>query len=83
MDSRLKSVNQFSLDGDLIALYKSASEASRITGIAKTCITRCCRREREQTNGFFFGNISKIKGGLRKPPFLLNKILKQIYKELF
>jgi len=53
-DSRLKSVNQFSLDGDLIALYESASEASRITGISKTCITRCCRGEREQTHGFLW-----------------------------
>lgn len=51
-DSRLKSVNQFSLDGDLIDLYESASEASRITGISKTCITRCCRGERKQSRGF-------------------------------
>lgn len=51
-DSRLKSVNQISLDGDLIDSYQSASEASRKTGISKTCITRCCRKEREQSDGF-------------------------------
>lgn len=50
-DSRFKSVNQFSLDGDLIASYESASEASKITGISKTCITRCCRGERKSTGG--------------------------------
>lgn len=53
-DSRLKSVNQISLDGDLIACYESASGASRMTGISKTCITRCCRGERQQSGGFLW-----------------------------
>lgn len=53
-DFRLKSVNQISLDGVLINSYESASETSRITGISKTCITRCCRGEREQTAGFLW-----------------------------
>lgn len=51
-DGRKKTVNQISLDGDLIDSYESASEASRITGISKTCITRCCRGERKQSGGF-------------------------------
>lgn len=51
-DLRKKTVNQISLGGELLASYKSASEASRKTGISKTCITRCCRGEREQTGGF-------------------------------
>ena len=53
-DLRRKTVNQISLDGDIVGCYESASEASRKTGISKTCITRCCRGEREQSGGFFW-----------------------------
>lgn len=53
-DLRRKTVNQISLDGDIVACYESASEASRKTGISKTCITRCCRGERKQTGGFLW-----------------------------
>ncbi len=53
-DLRKKTVNQISLDGGIIASYESASEASRKTGISKTCITRCCRGEREQSGGFLW-----------------------------
>lgn len=54
LDLRRKTVNQISLDGDIVACYESASEASRKTGISKTCITRCCREEREQSGGFLW-----------------------------
>ena len=53
-DKRKKEVTQYNLNGDYIAKYESASETSRITGISKTCIARCCRGEREQTSGFIF-----------------------------
>lgn len=53
-DNRKKQVIQYSLEGNVLARYISASEASRRTGISKTCITRCCRGEREQTGGFFW-----------------------------
>jgi group I intron endonuclease len=53
-DLRRKTVNQISLDGKIVACYDSASEASRKTGISKTCITRCCRGEREQSGGFLW-----------------------------
>lgn len=53
-DSRKKEVIQYSLGGNKLALYVSASEASRKTGISKTCITRCCRGERDQTGGFLW-----------------------------
>lgn len=53
-DFRKKTVNQISLNGDLIACYESASDASRKTGISKTCITRCCRKERQQSSGFIW-----------------------------
>lgn len=54
LDLRKKTVNQISFEGEFVACYDSVSEASRITGISKTCITRCCRGEREQTGGFFW-----------------------------
>ncbi len=53
-DSRKKDVLQYSLNGNLLAKYISASEASRITGISKTCITRCCRGERLHSGGFIW-----------------------------
>jgi DNA invertase Pin-like site-specific DNA recombinase len=53
-DLRLKAVNQHSLNQEIIANFKSASEASRKTGISKSCITRCCRGEREQSGGFIW-----------------------------
>lgn len=53
-DARKKRVIQYSLDGELLAEYKSVSEASRQTEISKTCISRVCRGERNHTGGFIF-----------------------------
>ncbi len=53
-DNRKKKVIQYNLNGNVLASYISASEASRKTRISKTCITRCCRGEREQTGGFLW-----------------------------
>lgn len=53
-DNRKKEVLQYSLNGNLLARYVSASEASRKTGISKTCITRCCRQERKHSGGFLW-----------------------------
>ena len=54
IDERIKAVVQKSLEGEIIENFKSASEASILTGISKTCITRCCRGEREQSGGFIW-----------------------------
>lgn len=54
IDQRKKKVYQYTLEGKWIAEFTSVSEASRITGISKTCISRCCRGEREQTGGFLW-----------------------------
>ena len=40
------------LDGRTLQKYKSVAEASRQTGISKTCISRCCRGERDKSGGF-------------------------------
>lgn len=53
-DIRKKEVLQYYLNGDFLARYISVSEASIITGVSKTCISRCCRGEREQSGGFFW-----------------------------
>lgn len=53
-DNRKKEVLQYSRNGNLLAKYVSASEASRKTGVSKTCITRCCRGEREHSGGFLW-----------------------------
>ncbi|GIZ07907.1 NUMOD1 domain-containing DNA-binding protein [Flavobacterium sp. UMI-01] len=53
-DNRKKQVVQYSLKGEEIARYFSASEASRKTGISKTCITRCCRNERDNSGGYIW-----------------------------
>lgn len=54
IDNRKKEVLQYNLNGNLLARYVSASEASRKTGISKTCITRCCRGERIFSGGFLW-----------------------------
>lgn len=54
IDSRKKKVFQYSLNGEILAQYNSVAEASRETGISKTCISRCCRNEREQSGGFIW-----------------------------
>jgi len=53
-DNRRKEVVQSFLDGNLVARYISVAEASRKTGVSKTCIARCCRGEREQSRGFIW-----------------------------
>ncbi|RTY86200.1 endonuclease [Flavobacterium sp. GT3R68] len=53
-DLRKKPVKQISLEGNLIACHVSASDASKKSGVSKTCITRCCREEREQSGGFIW-----------------------------
>lgn len=54
LDNRKKEVVQSFLDGDFIAQYISVAEASRETGVSKTCISRCCRQERENSGGFLW-----------------------------
>lgn len=53
-DSRKKEVLQYALEGYLVAKYVSVAEASRQTGLSKTCISRACRRERANSGGFIW-----------------------------
>lgn len=53
-DLRKKEVQQFSIDGDFLAKYGSVSEAARITGLSKSCISKVCRAERKSSGGFLW-----------------------------
>ena len=53
-DRRKKRVFQFSLTGKNIAQYNSVAEASRSSGLSKTCISRCCRGERDHSGGYIW-----------------------------
>lgn len=53
-DLRTKQVVQYDLTGKELVKYNSASEASRITGISKSCITRCSRGERSNSGGYIW-----------------------------
>ena len=51
-DISLKSLKLQFLDGNVIAEYNSVAEVSRQAGISKTCISRVCRGERENSGGY-------------------------------
>lgn len=53
-DRRSKVVYQYDLEGQLLATFNSAREASKRLGIGLSSITRCCRGERKQTSGYKF-----------------------------
>ncbi|MBC2840106.1 NUMOD1 domain-containing DNA-binding protein [Robiginitalea sp. SC105] len=51
-DQRKKSVIQLTMEGLLVASHRSVAEASRATGLSKTCIARACRGERDHSGGY-------------------------------
>lgn len=53
-ESRSKKVVQYDINGGFISEYPSINEASRKTGIALSCIGRCCSGEFKQTHGYIF-----------------------------
>lgn len=53
-DIRKKEVLQYAVEGNLVANYVSVAEASRQTGLSKTCISRACRGERANSGGFIW-----------------------------
>lgn len=48
----VKPVRQVSLNGEVIARYKSISEASRQTGVNLSHICQCCRGNRKTNGGY-------------------------------
>lgn len=57
-DLRKKQVVQYSLFGKQLAVYESVADASKQTGISKTCISRVCRKERDKSGGFIWKYLS-------------------------
>ena len=49
-----KEVEQYSMDNVLIKTYKSANDASRITGLSQGHISECCRGEIKQYKGYIW-----------------------------
>jgi hypothetical protein len=52
--NKSKLTAMYTLDGNLIDIYPSAREASRLTGIPKTLIYKCCKGENKTAKGFVF-----------------------------
>lgn len=55
-----KSVYQFSLIGELIAIYKSMANASEITGTQQSDISKCCNGVIKSANGFVWSFNNKF-----------------------
>lgn len=55
IETTRKEVCQYSLDGKLIAIYPSLSEASRITGINRNGIRFVCQGKRNHAGGYSWG----------------------------
>lgn len=53
-DIRKRKVFQYNYNGELVAEFVSVAEASSITGLSKSCISRCCRGERQSSGGFIW-----------------------------
>lgn len=49
-----KIVYQYSLDGELINIFNSATEASNVTGVNRGNICSCCRHIVKQAQGYFW-----------------------------
>jgi group I intron endonuclease len=54
VDNRKKKVSKYSLGGVFIENYNSIAEASKNTGINKSCIAKVCRGERKTSGGYIW-----------------------------
>lgn len=60
------SVAQFTLDGELVAIYPSIAEASRQLNITEPLIVNCCKRKKKQTHGYVWRYAKEITDDLEK-----------------
>lgn len=82
-----KIVVQYDLDGNFLATYLSATEASNITGIGRSNILAVCRFEQKTAGGYqwrFEGEspYNDVRAGVKKPikQFYLDGTLKAIFE---
>ena len=70
-----KAVEQYDLDGNYIATYKSSYEAEKITDICRTSIGSCCRKEEgHYTAGGYIWKFKEEKEIEKIPQELIDKI---------
>lgn len=50
--ARLRFIRQYTRDGQLVAEYKSITNAHKATGVAIAGISKCCRKLRPTAGGF-------------------------------
>lgn len=55
-----KSVEQRNLNGQIIGIYISTQEASRLTGVYQSGISRVCLGQRNQAGGFLWNFVSLV-----------------------
>lgn len=55
-----KQVGQYSIDGDLIKIYKSIGEASRSLNIRREHISHCCNQKRKTCGGYIWKFVKSI-----------------------
>jgi group I intron endonuclease len=53
-DDRKKEVFQMSLNNEFLNSFESIAEATKITGVNKSSIAKCCRGERKKAGGFIW-----------------------------
>jgi hypothetical protein len=53
-DTRKKKVRYYNLEEDTVNEFDSVADASRITGVSKSCIARFCRGERKPPEGIMW-----------------------------
>lgn len=59
-DATIKSVIQYTIDGNFVSVYESISQASKITGINRRSIRSVCNGEKEFVKGFIWHYASDI-----------------------
>lgn len=52
--TKLGRIYQCTFDGEIVALFKDAKEASEVTGTGRNAIYKCCRKGCFQSNGFIW-----------------------------
>ncbi len=58
-----RSVVQFSLNGDVVAVYLNAKTAEEITGIPASCISNCCIKKQISSGGYLWAIESEYENG--------------------
>ena len=53
-DYRKKKVIQYDLEGELVKVFDSISDASKASGVNKSSIAKCCRGERKKAGNFIW-----------------------------